>query len=218
MDEPIIDRSKVKKLLETPYIRVYELAYEDGTRYLDASRRKADRLLALAPKEDLAQALPDAISCFVVLAPEGAEPRLLLFREYRYPTGQFMLSIPSGLIDASDREGKDPIIAASVRELWEETGIKLGEQDSMRVVSPLLFNSPGFTDESTALVSVVVRGEGGSHLTQDGAEGTERFDGFVLVTQEEARQILSQGTDPFGNYYPLVTWAALTHFACDLWC
>ena len=217
MDEPRIDRKQFKELLETPYIRVFELAYEDGTRYLDASRRDASRLLALAPKETLGQALPDAISCFVVLAPEGKEPRLVLFREYRYPTGQFMLSIPSGLIDAADREEADPIVTASVRELWEETGIKLGDEDSVRVVSPLLFNSPGFTDESTALVSIVVRGSGADHLSQAGAEGTERFDGFVLVTREEAHEILARGTDPFGSYYPMVTWAALTHFACDLW-
>ena len=51
------------------------------------------------------------------------KPRFLLFREYRYPVGHYVLSIPSGLIDEKDRQDASPILSAMRRELAEETGI-----------------------------------------------------------------------------------------------
>ena len=34
----------------------------------------------------------------------GHEPCLLMNREFRYPTGQYLLSVPAGLIDPEDVE------------------------------------------------------------------------------------------------------------------
>ena len=56
-----------------------------------------------------------------------------------------------------------------------------------------------------------------SELSQAGAEGSEIFDGFTLLTEEDARRILKQGTDDHGSYYPMVTWAAMTYFVTGLW-
>ena len=199
-------------LLETPYVNVYDLQYEDGTHYYDASRRKKEALFA--SKEH--PGMPDAVSGFVILKfPD--RPRLLMFQEYRYPTGQYVLSIPSGLIDQKDIETDQPLIHALERELREETGIIIRDKDVMKVIQPLVFCSPGFTDESTALIAVVVNLQDDHELNQNGAEGTERFDGFILTDMEETKKILAEGCDEHGVPYPLVTWAAMMYFVSRQW-
>ena len=217
MDQPVIDPRATRALLETPYIRVYDLAYEDGTHYYDASRRTRDDLLALKGEREIDAALPDAVSCCLVLEVEGQEPRLVLSYEYRYPTGQFVLGIPSGLIDVRDAGEDDPGAAAMVREIAEETGITVGECDRVTTISPFLFNTPGLTDESTALLCVVVHLDDLSQLSHAGAEGSERFGDFELLTAAEVRQVLAQGRDPRGHFYPMVAWAAMTYFASGIW-
>ena len=216
MEEPRIVADKTEELAHTRFVKLYQLAYEDGGRYFVASRHDRDDLRALVDPAERACALPDAVSCCLVLAPDGAKPRLVLFWEYRYPTGQYVLSIPSGLIDADDAQRAEPLVAAMTREIGEECGIVVGERDRIWVLNPLLFNSPGFTDESTALLCAVVR-QDAAHLSQAGAEGSERFDGFVLLDEEQARQVLAQGTDPQGQPYPMVTWAALSYFVSGAW-
>jgi len=217
MDKPTLDRQRTTALAETRFVSLYELAYEDGTRYFVASRRKREDLLALRDEEELADVLPDAISCCLVLEIEGCEPRMVLFYEYRYPTGQYLLSIPSGLIDQRDAVEGDPLVAAMTREIAEECGIVLDERDAVTVINPLLYNTPGLTDESTALLCVVVRRATEPRLTPAGAEGTERFDSFVLLTKDEVWEVLHRGRDPRGNRYPMVAWAAMTYFATDQW-
>ncbi|MBR4163765.1 MAG: NUDIX hydrolase [Solobacterium sp.] len=207
-----MEKPKLKQtdtLFTSRYVNVYECSYEEGQKYYIASRRKKEDLSAKRNEKGL----PDAISCFVIL--EGKENRLLLFHEYRYPTGQYILSIPSGLIDEKDKATDNPIISAVCRELKEETGIELTEEDEVKLINPLVFCSPGFTDESTALTAVHVRSRWNEELSQDGAEGTEIFDGFDLVTKEEARMILKNGCDSEGNAYPLVTWAAMMYFLLE---
>lgn len=218
MPTPRIDAEKTKQLLETPFIRVYDLAYDDGTHYFDASRRTRETLLAFRSQDELACALPDAVSCCLVLEVEGAEPRLVMFYEYRYPTGQYMLSIPSGLIDQRDTAADDPVIASMTREIAEECGIALEQGDDIWVVSPFLFNTPGFTDESTALLCAVVRRDEPIALAHPGAEGTEHFGGFELLTKDEVAQVLASGRDPLGHYYPMVAWTAMAYFVSDAWC
>ena len=85
--------------------------------------------------------LPDAVSCVVILKIRGQEPRLCLSREYRYPAGHFLLSVPAGLLDPEDATEENPVFHAAARELREETGITLEESDSIRLVNPLVFRS-----------------------------------------------------------------------------
>lgn len=202
---------KTEPLFENTYVNVYDLVYEDGRHYYDASRRRQDDLLAA--KEEAG--LPDAVSAFVILSCEDGKERLLLFHEYRYPAGRFVLSIPSGLIDEEDRNSGDPAVCAILRELKEETGLILQEGDEVKVISPFVFCTPGLSDESTALIAVHARLDSSHHLSQSGAEGTEVFDGFELVTAEEAEEILQRGTDSSGEPYPLVTWAAMMYFLSE---
>lgn len=215
--KPVIRKENIKPLFESKFIKVYDLQYEEGKHYYDATRRSLDRIMAAKSDEEFRVSLPDAVTCVVILRIKDEEPKLLLTKEYRYPAGQFLLSPPAGLLDPEDEGKADPVLAAAKREIREETGLELNEKDSLSIINPLLFSSPGMTDESNALVCAVVNRNDPVSLSQAGAVGSERFNGFQLLSPETAREILKAGKDSEGNFYSIYTWAALMYFVSDLW-
>ena len=70
--------------------------------------------------------------------PRGADPQLLLIRQYRYAAGGYVWEIPAGRLDA----GEEPRDCA-VRELREETGCRAERVEHLYT----MFTTPGFTDE-----------------------------------------------------------------------
>ncbi|MCR5556777.1 MAG: NUDIX hydrolase [Butyrivibrio sp.] len=220
MKGPVITADNVETILDKKFIRVFDLQYAEGRHYFDATRRSLDNIVATKTEEEFKKMLPDAVSCIVIIEHKGKEPQLLFSYEYRYPAGRFLLGVPAGLLDPRDVNEKCPVIATAIREIHEETGIVVDlNRDEVSVVNPLLFSTPGMTDESNALVKVVLKLDDLSalHLSQEGAEGQECFDGFCLVTKEEALKILKDGVDANGHFYSVYTWAALMYFATDLW-
>lgn len=215
--KPVIKKENVKPLFDSRFIKVFDLQYGENKHYFDATRRDAGNLAATKSDTEFRAMLPDAVTCVVILKAAGQEPRLLLTREYRYPTGQFLLSPPAGLLDPEDESAENPVLTAARREIQEETGILLRETDSLSVINPLLFSSPGMTDESNALACAVVNLPDLSSLSQSGAVGSECFDGFELLSQEDAEKILLDGRDRDGIFYSVYTWAALMYFISGLW-
>ena len=214
-NKPSITKEHVTPVFDSRFIKVFGLEYVEGKQYMNATRRDMDHLVALKDEDAFRTMLPDAVSCIVIF--NGPEPKLLLTYEFRYPAGQYLLSVPAGLIDKKDEKEADPILATAKRELKEETNIDLSPEDKLEIVNPLLFSTPGMTDESNALVSIVIADESKLHLSQDGAEGTECFDGFVTLTKQNAERILKQGKDDNGIFYSVYTWAALMYFVSDMW-
>ena len=217
MEKPNITKETTETLLETKFLKVFDLQYAPGKHYFDATRRSKENLVALQSEELCKTMLPDAVTCIVVLQEADKEAKLLLTYEFRYPTGQFLLSPPAGLIDPQDKQTEQPLLETAAREIQEETGLTIEEHDSMHVVNPCLFSSPGMTDESNALVQITLNREEMPKVSQDGAVGTECFDGFLLLTKEEAQKILKDGVDDQGLFYPLYTWAALMCFVTGMW-
>lgn len=217
IQKPEIKKENVKTLFESPYLRVADLQYAPGKHYYDATRRDMENLTAVKSDAEFQSMLADAVSCFVILEGEGEEPKLLLSYEFRYPAGQYLLSVPAGLIDEEDREKPDVLVSTAIREIGEETGLEIQETDTVKVVNPLVFSTPGLTDESNALICAVLRSAKLSDLSQEGAVGSEQFDGFCLLTKSQAREILRTGRDERGRFYPLYTWAALMYFVSDMW-
>lgn len=215
--KPTIKKENVKPLFDSKFIKVFDLQYEEGKHYYDATRRSLDRIAAVKSDEEFRTMLPDAVTCVVILSINEEEPKLLLSKEYRYPAGQFLLSPPAGLLDPEDADTENPILTAAKRELKEETGLTITEKDSLFVINPLLFSSPGMTDESNALACAVVRLEDKSILSQDGAVGSECFDGFELLSRQEAMEILKSGKDKNGIFYSVYTYCCLMYFVSDLW-
>ena len=209
-----ITKDAVVALLDKKFIRVYDLQYAPGKHYYDASRRKAEDLIAVKSDVAFKEMTADAVTCIVICrANETDEPRLLLSYEYRYPAGRFLLSPPAGLMDEADLAyGKEAPIVAAKREIREETGLAFAQGDTIEIVNPLLFSSPGLTDESNAIVCMVKNNFREEDLSQAGAVGTECFDGFALLTREDALQTLKSGTDSKGFFYSAYTWMALLYF------
>ncbi len=77
----------------------------------------------------------------VVLAVDesGAEPRVLLERQYRYAAQDYMLELPAGRIDPGETS-----LAAGKRELLEETGYTARKWSKALFFYP----SPGFLEET----------------------------------------------------------------------
>ncbi|MDO4474730.1 MAG: NUDIX hydrolase [Eubacteriales bacterium] len=213
----MIPKDKIKTMFDAKFVRVYDLQYKEGKHYYNASRRKAEDLVAVKEEKDFKEMLPDAVSCFVVLDCKEKEPVLLTFYEYRYPAGQYLLSVPAGLLDEKDKNEENPIFSTAIREIKEETGLSFGKNDSIKMVSPLSFSTPGMTDESNALVCVVMHPDDLGELSQEGAVGSELFSGFELLTKEQAMEVLKTGRDKYGNFFSMMTWAGLMYFVSDMW-
>ena len=84
--------------------------------------------------------------------PAGADPQLLLLKQYRYATGGTLYEIPAGRLDPGERPEE-----CAKRELLEETGC------TAESIVPLtsMFTTPGFTDERIHLflATGLTRGE-----------------------------------------------------------
>jgi len=160
--------------------------------------------------DEFREMLPDAVTIAVVLRLPGDETRLLMSYEYRYPVGQFLLSPVAGLLDPADKESENPLVNAAVREIREETGLTVKETDRVTVLNPCAFSTPGMTDESNAFLLAEITLDSLEDLSQDGAEGSELFDGFELLDREHARKIFSAGRDDHGNFYSLAAWMVLS--------
>ncbi|MEE1228991.1 MAG: NUDIX hydrolase [Lachnospiraceae bacterium] len=208
----MLDKNRTKLAFDSKFIKIYEYERPGANSYYVASRKDKDRFTATLSDEEAKTMLPDAVSCFVVLNVKGEEPKLLLNWEFRYPVGQYMLSVPAGLIDKKDYENPNALTDTAVRELMEETGIQVTDADEVKVVNPGVFSTPGMTDENNALVYISINRDQMPSMDHDHAEKTEKFQGFRLVTKKEAEKYLVDGKDEHGNYYPLFTWAALMFF------
>lgn len=218
MNIPKITSDQVQEILDKKFIRVFDLQYAEGAHYFDATRRAKEDIVAIKSEEEFKKMLPDAVSCVVIVLLPGKEPQLLLSYEYRYPTGRFLLSVPAGLLDPEDKDETNPIVTTAIREIHEETGIVVDtRRDTVEAINPFLFSSPGMTDESNALVKVVLHLDNLDQLDQTGAVGQEFFDGFCFVNKEKAAELLKNGVDDKGHFYSVYTWAALMYFVSDMW-
>lgn len=217
MSKIVIKKEMIKPLYETRFVKLFDLQYAEGKHYFDATRHNLEELTCLKSDEEFKAMDADAVSCILIVKTPDAEPRLFLQMEYRYPTGQFLLSPPAGLMDPEDKAAADPLASVTRREIFEETGIRLKDTDTIKVVNPLVFSTPGMTDESNAMVLAIAELDDLSCLDQTGAVGSEAFDGYCLLTKEEAKQIMLSGRDQTGNYYSVYTLVCLMYFVTGLW-
>ena len=199
----------VETLLDTRFVKVFDFQYEPGRHYIVATRRERKDLAAERDEAAFRRMTPDAVSLCAVWHGRNGQERILLTREYRYPLGQYVISVPAGLIDPGDRgmNREEAIRAAAIRELFEETGIAMEPQDRFTLLQPCLFSSPGLTDESNAMARIDLFGHGEEELNFAHTEGPEKFEGFLLADREEAGRIMRE--EPISVY----TWIGLAAFS-----
>ena len=207
-----INKNRIETLYETRFLKCFDLQYAEGKHYYEASRREGKDLVARLSDDEFRKMLPDAVTIAVVLHLPGNETRLLMSYEYRYPVGQFLLSPVAGLLDPEDKNSPDPLVSAAIREIKEETGLSVKESDRVYVLNPCAFSTPGMTDESNAFLCAEITLDSLETLNQNGAEGSELFDGFELLDRERARKFFASGRDEHGNFYSLAAWMVLGIF------
>lgn len=125
--------------------------------------------------------------------PNGADPQLLLIRQYRYAAGDFIYEIPAGRLDP----GESPLECAT-RELLEETGC------TAERVEPLLpiMTTPGFTDEKIHLFMA-------SGLTMgESRREADEFIELVKLPLSEVLQMIERGEIVDGKTLIAILFAA----------
>lgn len=207
-----INKDRIETLYESRFLNMFDLQYADGRHYYEATRRSKDSLVLKKNDAEFRSMLPDAVTIAVILHLPGNETRLLMSYEYRYPVGQFLLSPVAGLLDPEDHSGPDPLVSAAIREIREETGLTVKETDKVYVLNPCAFSSPGMTDESNAFLCAELTLDSLGALNQDGAEGSELFNGFELLDRQRAQEIFRTGRDGQGNFYSLAAWMVISIF------
>jgi ADP-ribose pyrophosphatase len=110
--------------------------------------------------------------------PAGADPQILLLKQYRYAAEQYLYEIPAGRLDP----GEDPAHCAA-RELREETGCTAEHVEFLFT----MFTTPGFSDERIHLFMATGLERGNT------AHEADEFMTIETVTLSRALQFIEQG-------------------------
>jgi ADP-ribose pyrophosphatase len=110
--------------------------------------------------------------------PVGADPQILLLKQYRYAAQQYLYEVPAGRLDP----GEDPAHCAA-RELREETGCTAEHVEFLFT----MFTTPGFSDERIHLFMATGLERGKT------AHEADEFMTIETVTLSRALQLIEQG-------------------------
>jgi ADP-ribose pyrophosphatase len=114
--------------------------------------------------------------CVLPLLPDG---RFVLVRQYRYPTGQFLLEFPAGKLDVKG----EPPFEAIQRELLEETGYTSASWQALGTI----YTAPGFCNEKIYLYQATGLQLAPNRLGPQEDEALEP----VLMSEAEVRQAMA---------------------------
>ena len=167
---------KIEKKLGSRFLSYYELeaVHRDGSvspYYMVSRNPNPDTLKAVTQENP-----PDGVVICSLY-----QDKMVLVRQYRYPIGGFVYEFPAGLVEP----GED-VEQAAIRELYEETGLKLTPIPCGSYARPF-FTTVGMTDESCGTVFGRCEGE----PTNRHQEATEEIQ-VVLADKAECRRILRE--------------------------
>ena len=169
---------KVKSLVETKYLNMYEAEYENKKKnkksWMIASRKSKKEVedIFFNNKED-------DIDAVVIIPIHKEEKKLVLIKQFRVPINNYVIELPAGLVD-----GNEGYKEAVRRELKEETGLDLINIDMEDSIEKA-YLSPGMTDESVALIKCYCRGE----ISSENLEDDEDIE-VIMVNKEEGLDLL----------------------------
>lgn len=175
--------SRIKNITKhstNKFLNLYELEAErrDGriSPYFLSSRAKDIKQLKITTRENK----PDGVIIYGVYGEH--KDKVALVRQYRYPIDDYIYEFPAGLVE----EGEN-MVEAAIREMQEETGLKLMPLESKEGYSKPFFTSIGMTDEACGMVFGYISGEP-TNIYQEASEDIE----VILADREECKRILKE--------------------------
>ena len=140
---------------------------------------------------------PDGVAIYCLYGEK--RDRVVLVRQYRYPIDDYIYEFPAGLCEPGENFRE-----AAVRELFEETGLKLTPVEAPAWLEEPRFTTVGMTDESVATVYGFAEGEPNT----DHLEKSEEIE-VVIADRDEVRRILRE------EKVALICAYQLMHFLAD---
>lgn len=169
----------IRQKTHNRFLNYYELeaVHRDGhvSPYYVASRAQDVSSLKAVTRRNK----PDGVILYGVYGED--RDKLVLIRQYRYPLGDYIYEFPAGLV-----EDGEPLQAAGIREMFEETGLTFTPIDGGAYCRPF-FTTAGMTDESCGMVFGYCSGE----PTSIHEEASEEIQ-VVLADRQEAARILRE--------------------------
>ena len=170
--------TKLKSLVETKYLSLYEAEYENkvgNMRTWTIASRKDNATL----QKQFFENKEDTNDGVIIAAYHKDEKKLVIIKQFRIPLNDYVYELTAGLIDP----GEDAKSTMG-RELMEETGLKIVDVIKNRGTEKV-YVSAGMTDESLALVYCTCEGE----ISDEHLEDDECIEA-MLVSQEEALELI----------------------------
>ena len=169
-----------EKLTDNRFVNLYNIkatsVHNTPVSYFVASRAKSVEFLKLNTRKNT----PDGVIIYSVYGEK--KDRVVLIRQYRYTIGDYIYEFPAGLVEPGEdfQEG-------AVREMYEETGLKLEPLKVEEAFEKPYFTTVGLTDESCATVYGYASGE----ISKEAQEASEEIE-VVLADKEEVKRILRE--------------------------
>lgn len=143
---------KITKLTNEKYLNLFRIEYvESGVKWLVASRRSEGQLDIVSRTKTA-----DAVNILPYSVGKKGDITIYLIKEFRHSIGDFVLSLPAGLVE-NGRTEEETVKS----EIYEEIG---GEVLSCRCVDRNAYTSVGLTDEKLSFFEAEVELSGRQHL------------------------------------------------------
>ena len=150
--------NEVIELYASKYLSLYKLKLTNKKGnpkdYFIVSRRDKKNLTCLSEKKDYCDG--------VMILPITRDNKIIMVRQYRPAINEYIYELPAGIVDPGET-----IEEAAKRELYEETGLKCLSYEMILKPS---YSSVGITDETTAVVKMIVDGEISTENLEDDEE------------------------------------------------
>lgn len=171
---------KIEKTTNQRFLNMYTFQVENRvgrkSSYFVASRAESVEDLRVNNKEKN----PDGVIIYSLYGEN--RDKIVLIRQYRYSIGDYIYEFPAGLVEKDENFEE-----AAIRELEEETGLKLETARVDSMYSKPYFTTIGMTDECCSMIYGYATGT----PSNAGQEDSEEIE-IVLADKAEVRRILKE--------------------------
>ena len=155
--------NSITKQTDNRYVNLYNVkatsVHNTPVNYFVSSRAKdVDSLKMVTHKNN-----PDGVIIYSIYGER--HEKVVLIRQYRYTLGDYIYEFPAGLVEPDENYHE-----GAIREMYEETGLKLDPIPVAEAYQKPYFTTVGMTDESCATVYGYASGEISSKAQEDTEE------------------------------------------------